>query len=339
MLTDGAELSSSAEALGDAGVVSLQGLNGGRVGHLAISGGSSITTTAARGQGGKISVNADEFRLTGLSSIEATVTEGKKPGGDIILTSRNLTLSDGAKIASESQGEGLAGDITINFANKFISYNGIVSTDSEKSDGGNININGGYMLRLRDHSAITTSVGTGIGTGGNIAIGNNTIYPRFVILDSSTIRANAFGGPGGTVKIKAAAFISSADSVIEAVGKQSRIEGTIDIQAPDTGFIQNLAPLPAEFEDPAARLGDRCSQRRDVDQSTYSTAVRDGLPLGPEVYFLDSRMQSKTQKQDGAVPYGSRSLEPGCARRLPKADLRSGKTSQRRAKAGKNRLK
>ena len=156
-----------------------------------------------------------------------------------------------------------------------------MSTDAEQSDGGNIVIDGGRMVRLRDGSEITTSVTSGDSTGGNI-----DIQARFVILDSSTILANAFGGPGGTIRIQAEAFIPSGDSLVEAVGKASQIPGTIEILAPDTDFLQSLAPLAVEFEDPASRLGDRCSQRRNVDQCTLEVDIRDGLPLGPDAYFL-----------------------------------------------------
>lgn len=152
------------------------------------------------------------------------------------------------------------------------------------------------MLFLRDNSAITTSVGTGDGTGGNVRI-----QSRFVILDSSAILANAFGGPGGNIFIFADGFIPSADSSVEAIGKESQIPGRIEIRAPDTDFIQSLAPLPEEFEDPGSRLGDRCSERRDVDQSTFGMAMRDGLPLGPEAFLLGTGMRTESFEFQGNI--------------------------------------
>ena len=58
------------------------------------------------------------------------------------------------------------------------------------------------MIRLRD-SQITTAVGSGRGAGGNI-----TIDPEFVVLENSQISANAFGGPGGNITIRAGVLLS-----------------------------------------------------------------------------------------------------------------------------------
>jgi hypothetical protein len=43
--------------------------------------------------------------------------------------------------------------------------------------------------------------------GGAGQWGNITIAPRCVILDRSQIRADAFGGPGGNVRIAAEVFL------------------------------------------------------------------------------------------------------------------------------------
>jgi hypothetical protein len=283
MTLQASEISAETRGAGNAGTVLIE------ADQLVAADGSRISSRSTAvgsgaGDGGEVNVrglsgSAKTVMLQSESVAETSAVDGD--GGDIEVRSRDLFLTERARIAAESEGIGAAGNIKIALTGDLRAEHGLVSTDARSSDGGNIDIGGGQLVFLRDNSAVTTSVGTGAGTGGNVRIAS-----RYVVLDSSAILANAFGGPGGNVSIFANGFVPSADSIVEAIGKQSQIPGRIEIRAPDTDFIKSLAPLPQEFEDPSTRLGSRCSERRDVDQSSFVADVGGRLPLGPEAFLL-----------------------------------------------------
>jgi large exoprotein involved in heme utilization and adhesion len=141
-------------------------------------------------------------------------------------------------------------------------------------DGGNIVINAGRLVTL-DRGAVTSSVGTGAGTGGNITIGSDA-----VIVNHSAIQANAFGGPGGNVTVNAGTFLSSPDSVISASSARN-VAGTIAINAPVTDISGAVAPLNVDFVSGATLLRVPCAARISGNTSRFIEHGRTGLPPEP----------------------------------------------------------
>jgi hypothetical protein len=142
-------------------------------------------------------------------------------------------------------------------------------------------------------SVVTTSVGRGLGGGGNISID-----PDFVILNGSRIRADAFGGPGGNVLITAGVFLSSLSSVTasSALG----VPGTIDIQASVTDVSGSIAQLPADIVEATALLRASCTTRlAESRTSSLVVATRDGTPREP-AGLLPSPVRARTP--EGAGP-------------------------------------
>jgi large exoprotein involved in heme utilization and adhesion len=113
----------------------------------------------------------------------------------------------------------------------FWSRRGAVTTAADQADGGNIELTSGSRVELRD-SQVTATVKTGVGKGGNIAID-----PQFVILQGSQVRADAFGGPGGNVRIVAEVFLADPASQVSASSALG-INGVVNIQAPVTNISQ-----------------------------------------------------------------------------------------------------
>ena len=72
--------------------------------------------------------------------------------------------------------------------------------------------------------------------------GNILLNAPLVVLDRSQIRTQAFGGPGGNIRIGAEAFLASSESVVSA-------SSTLEIAAAVTNLGGALAPLPGR--DPA----------------------------------------------------------------------------------------
>src|SRR4029450_10021822 len=111
---------------------------------------------------------------------------------------------------SRRGGGGGGGSITLLFGNTLSMQGGsAITTTSLLADGGNISITStGSTLSLFD-SQITTSVQSGVGQGGNIALGSGLHPLDFLIMSDGQIRADAFGGPGGNIRIFADTFLTS----------------------------------------------------------------------------------------------------------------------------------
>jgi large exoprotein involved in heme utilization and adhesion len=119
-----------------------------------------------------------------------------------------------------------------------------------------------------DYGTIATAVGRGQGAGGNV-----TLSIPLLVLRASTISANAFGGPGGNIRIGTQTFFKSADSSVTA-SSQLGIDGTITLDSPaldPTGEL--LAPVPV-FLDAGAVLAGRCGARLAGRASSLVVAPR-----------------------------------------------------------------
>ena len=197
-------------------------------------------------------------------------------GGDIVLNAGVIDLSQDTRISVESTGTGNAGSIRVAATDTFRSTDSSVTTRAEKSQGGTIHITAQTMVRLR-HSEVTTTV-----AGGDERAGNVTIDPEFVILENSSITANAVGGPGGNITITAGTFLADPASTVSASSARN-IDGEISIQAPVQDLSGVVTPLPQDVVSATVLLSDQCAVRlRAGVVSSLVTRGRDGIPASPE---------------------------------------------------------
>jgi large exoprotein involved in heme utilization and adhesion len=204
-------------------------------------------------------------------------TDAAGAGGDIRIQSQQVLLLGGGTISAKSSGIGNAGNIVIEASDTLESRNGFVTTEAKRSDGGNVTLNVGYLVKLVD-SEVTSSVDGGPQTTG----GNITIDPRYVVLKNSKIVANAFEGTGGNITIVADTFLADPLSLVDA-SSQMGVSGTVDIQSPINYISGLVSPLSSDFMSASALLRERCIARI-REGGTYSSFVvggRDGLPLEP----------------------------------------------------------
>jgi filamentous hemagglutinin family protein len=257
---------------------------GGRIdigaAELHLQDGGAITSISrGAGPAGTIKVRATEA-VTVSGSGSGLFTESRAEGrsGDIDVVAKHIGLTEGAQISAKSEGVGNAGNagrLTLTATDMFRSRNSSVTTEAATADGGDIDLSVGSLLHLVD-SKITTSVGIGQGRGGNI-----TVDPRFVVLDHSEIRANAFGGPGGNISITADEFLT-AESVVSASSALG-VPGAIAIQANLTDVSGTLTQLPAGVLQAATLLRASCAARVATGKASSLVVVgREGLPPEPE---------------------------------------------------------
>ncbi len=307
----GSGLLSTASSTGNAGEITVASANGVPAPTLTVSDGGAISVaTSGVGRAGDIAVTASSVTLTGGARVDSSTTgagrggtvtvnaagpatissgaglfstaTGSGAGGDLNIRAAELQLLDGAIISANSSGTdtALAGNVNIVAGSLFQMANSTITTQAAVADGGNISISTtGSLLQLTD-SQITTSVQSGVGKGGNITIGSTLLPTEFILLDTSQVRADAFGGPGGNINVNADVYLTS-DSLVSASSALST-PGTINIQAQVTNVTGSLTQLPTTPLEAAALLRASCAARlAGGKSSSLVLAGREGLPLDP----------------------------------------------------------
>lgn len=277
---------------GDAGTITIEAdkiyvMNGGLIdsevglrdplGHII----------AGKGRGGNIVITAtDEVLIQGMgrngptTGVVSDTREQGGSGGNISLKARRVALQDAGGVSARSFGDGDAGNIRIEAYDTLENHDGIVTTETAKAGGGQIELNAGSMIHLVNGD-VTTSVRGGGGDAGNI-----TIDPQFVILNDSRVVANAFEGRGGNIRINANVFLASPASVVDA-SSQKGIDGTVDVRSPVNEISGTFAPLPEEFLTAAELLPEQCSiQLQHGHDSSFVVIDREGIPQEPGSFML-----------------------------------------------------
>jgi filamentous hemagglutinin family protein len=274
--------------------------NGGKIeittNSLSVTDGAQLlAATRGRGDAGNVRIIANEKvsfagigsnRLSSgaFSSVERGA-EGK--GGDIEITTESLSLTD-AFISSQSRGTGRAGDIIIETRQNLELNRSNIAATTQADDGGNIKLQIGDLLLLRNDSNISTTAGVA-GTGGNG--GNITIDADFIVAvpkEDSDITANAFNGRGGNINI--------TTQGIYGLEFRERLTPLSDITASSqfglNGEFQldlltnvdpsrGLAELPTDVVDATRQIDNRCTPAAANRRSSFVITGRGGLPPSP----------------------------------------------------------
>ena len=281
---DSAQLTAGTTGSGKAGNIQVN------VNSLNVSsGGRLLSNTSSNGQAGNITINAASninFSDPG-SGLYANTTPGSTgKGGNIFIDPRTLTIRDSAKIAVDSQGEGIGGNIEL--AAGFLTLDkGTISAETHSNTGGNITLNLQDLLLLRNGSQISTSAGNNEfdGDGGNITI--NTPFIVAVPKENSDITANAFTGSGGRVDITTNGIFGilaqknpTENSDITA-SSELGVSGEVTINSPDTDPSRGLIQLPSNIVDASQQITQSCTPRGRQNASSFIATGRGGLPQSP----------------------------------------------------------
>jgi large exoprotein involved in heme utilization and adhesion len=207
--------------------------------------------------------------LSGRNSGLFSDAAGGGAGGAIELQVRDLHLTEGAVLSATGAGRGNAGRLRIRATERFRSDRSALTTEATRADGGNIQLMAGSLVQLID-SQLTAASRSGVGQEGNILLS-----APLVVLERSQVRTQAFGGPGGNIRIGAEVFLASPASVVSA-------SSTLELMAAVTNLSGTLTPLPQAFMSAAALLPARCAARFSGGQtSSLVVGGRDGLPADP----------------------------------------------------------
>jgi filamentous hemagglutinin family protein len=302
-LMAGARISSETRGPGQGGTITIKATDA-----VTVEGSASgiFARALSTGNAGQVLLSTPTLQVKEGAVIDSsTAADGQ--GGNIAVQARRIALSDGGTISTRSSGQGSAGNIVLQADEIFQSRHGAVSTEAEQADGGNIQLTAGSRVELRD-SQLTATVKGGEGKGGNIAID-----PQFIILQRSQVRADAFGGPGGNVRLEADVFLADPDSQVSASSTLG-INGEVDIRAPVTNLSGVVAPLSPDFARATALLQDRCAAR--LREGTVSSFVVRGRPSLPATYDgpLPSRLYTPQRPRTTPAGADQSPVEPPATR-------------------------
>ena len=238
-------------------------------GSLTIINGAEITAdTFGLGDVGNITIEAredislDGVHLRGFPSgiftavgiDPRTGATGQGQGGDIRLTAKSLSLSNGAQIAAATQSQGDAGNVTINTREKVVVDGlsidgfptGILSSviRGAEGKGGEINITTG-TLKVQNGARLDSST-AGKGTAGNIFLKANSLE----LINNGQIRniTESNDNAGNiTLQVRDNLILDGAESGIFANTEEGSMGdgGSIFID-PKTVFILDGATIAVE---------------------------------------------------------------------------------------------
>lgn len=250
---------------------------------------SSNSEGTGAGAGGSIRIGANSVTLQNNGTLSAT-TSGTDPsaqGGSIaVIATDQVMLTNGASITASSivdpkapnSGVAKAGNISINAGQQLVMRDGSsikTTTESTQANGGNIDIRAIELIRLVNNSEITTSVKGAEGSGGNIFID-----PKVILLQGSNVTAQAVGGTGGNITFVTPLFLADATSIVSA-SSQRGVSGTVTIQSPTSNLSGAVGQLVSKVSQPQVLLQNRCAALVGGRESTFVLVGRHTLPPEP----------------------------------------------------------
>ena len=262
---------------------------------LGVSNGAQIlASTEGNGDGGNITIEADEIQLTGnfaqdINTGIGAVTENAGNGGIINIAANNLAIADGAGISVRSLGDGSAGKIFASIGDSLEIDNGFISSRSGRSFGGEIGIAAGD-IRLKGDSSIQTNVNNGAGGGGNIILSADSI----VAFDDSDIFSFSADGKGGNITLDTDTFFganytsAALNANPQLLDNNNRVDinatGSISgiVELPEIKFLPNsLVKLSEDTLDADEVVANSCVVRKDRGGGTFIVTGSGGLPSRP----------------------------------------------------------
>lgn len=267
---------------GDAGSISVSAAT------LELNDGRISAFTFAGGHGGTIDLQVGRLTLMAGSQVGSTARDIGQ-GGHVTIAAREIVLDAGSEISAISESErlrqsfsadpdvGKSGTITLTVGDTLRLQNASrITVETAQANAGDIALRGEPLLYIGSGGTITTSAAGGQGNGGDITIGADS-----VVLQDGQIRANAFAGHGGNIRIATGVFLADPDSRVSASSTLG-IAGTVNIQAPVADLSGSLTPLPQTFINVAELLPARCAARwSGGNVSSLVLGGRDGLPADP----------------------------------------------------------
>ncbi|MBD1869433.1 S-layer family protein [Cyanobacteria bacterium FACHB-471] len=334
----------------DGAIVSAETLNGFSGGSVTLNantfeatgGGRVVTATSGSGQAGNITLNVTaRITLSGINPnyddlnfgaiigqgaagggafsdqgaagglYASTTPNASGRGGTIQITTGQLQVFDQARVVVDSQGSSIAGNLDIAAFRVQLNDQARLTAETVATNGGNITLRDLDLLLLDNNSLISTTAGTHRtgGDGGNINIDADFIVA--ISNENSDIRANAFSGSGGNVRITTEGLFGIAAQLQDnpltndiTASSQFGVQGTVEITPPDVDPRRGLLELPPEVVDASNQIAQTCSGGGAGESvGEFIVTGRGGVPAAPTDSLIgeESLMNWSTLDESEAV--------------------------------------
>ena len=282
-LSGGAEVSASTFASGDGGSVNIEAAEG-----------VDLTGTAASDESVRSRLSAKVGNLQDVIRRRANAAPpATGQGGDVNVTTRQLTVQAGAAITASSRSRvGRAGRLNIT-ANAIALDQGRLTTETSVGNGAVITLNDLDSLLLQNNSLISAQAFANA-TGGNVTVNAPDGFIVATQGQNSDIIASASQGNGGRITITTQGIFGigqqrslpqNQTNDIDASSQFSQ-SGTVTINEPDVDPSRGLVQLPANVVDRSNQIARGCSSKN-TDSSRFVATGRGGLPLSPDEALRD----------------------------------------------------
>ncbi|MBD2200273.1 MULTISPECIES: two-partner secretion domain-containing protein [Calothrix] len=275
---DGASVGTSSYFIGHAGDVRINATE-----FVEVNGYNPLTPSAINSSA--LILNSVLQKLFGLSQYKLTAD-----AGTIDLTTPNLILENQGTVTVTNQGTGNAGILKIHANSIELKNQALIEARTESGNGGNIDLQVGKFLGLRDRSQITSTAG-GNGHGGNISINSPILFGW----ENSDIVANAFQGQGGNININTQGIFGlefrphiTVENDITA-SSEFGINGIVNVNNIGVDPNSALVELPANITDPSQQIASGCAANTG---SSFIATGRGGVPQNPTQELTSDRTWS-----------------------------------------------
>ncbi len=275
---------------------------------------NQVTAQSIDGNAGKITINTGNFVLENggflISSTETAVN-----AGDIeINTTNNLDITTGGRLISGTGDLGNGGNIVLDvdgdvnldgnnpvrlIIEEFAAFQDPIllsltertglfanTTDDSRGNGGNVSLNVGGVLNLKNDADISIA-SEGQGNAGS----NITINTEFIVAlpnQNSDILATAEVGEGGNIDITAESIFgieerkeNPATNDIDA-SSEFGLTGTVSITTPDINPLQGAIELPTTVVELEQTTAQACAANREnLAQNRLTIKGKGGIPPEP----------------------------------------------------------
>ena len=273
---------------------------------LRLQDGAQITaSTFGSSRGGTVEIDAGLLEVRG-SSPDGGITQstisaingglfGRGVGGSININADRLIVRDAGRVNAESRGNGDAGNLQITAREILLDNGGRLTAATVGGERGNIFLNADNII-IRRGSNITTDAKGNNTVGGNITINTSVL----AALENSDITANSSDFRGGNISINTQGLFGTAlryhrrwlprasqltpNSDITATGRNSQLQGNVEVNISDIDPTQGLTELPVTLQDPSNRIVAGCPSN---SEANFVITGRGGLPEDPRQVLLN----------------------------------------------------
>lgn len=270
-----------------------------------VDGGTLVTGGFAQGNAGNLSINANSLEIKGpnievmtlelddflssperlfsgvigsgifLPTTDTPVESLQGQSGNIVINTKDLSISDNGIISNGNLGIGNAGTIQINSENINLNNFSLISSNTNSGNGGDILIST-ESISLNQGRIESSSEGQATGDGGNIFIeADETLLLR----NNSRVASNAFLGNGGNIFISARAILQDSTSEITA-NSELGIDGQVEIEALENEEQNNISDSISFNNKNNSELISSCLNRPN-QVNKFVVRGNGGLPQNP----------------------------------------------------------